>query len=405
MAGECRRLINRQYLRRATVLLAALALASLTACASTHSAMQVVATTPGALLSVQEQAVGAALPHASQRYLLAYRSRGVNGELLVASGFALLPKGTPPKNGWPVLAWAHGTTGVADICAPSAIYPGGPEDGYHQLVLPVLDWWLAQGYAVIAPDYQGLGTPGGHPYMDATSQLHSVDDAVLALHQLRPNAISPDWLVMGHSQGGAAALEVAAHGQADAPSLNLRGAIAIAPGGYRYADIATYVLSQPQLDPGVAAFLPIVLLGAEAADPSLKVDQLVSADMQPLMDLARSRCLSGLRKEVTESPASIFKKDADLKPLLSYLKQQSIEQMTPTVPVMFIQGADDKLVSAQGTHAYYRQLCKAGKTVFYHPVANGSHRDALTQSPPVSKAFIAYLNGQGTLPACTATSK
>ena len=30
-----------------------------------------------------------------------------------------VPKGKPPKGGWPVITWAHGTTGVADICAPS----------------------------------------------------------------------------------------------------------------------------------------------------------------------------------------------------------------------------------------------------------------------------------------------
>src|SRR4051794_3656476 len=40
-----------------------------------------------------------------------------NSQRLVA--VTVIPKGDPPSGGWPVMAWAHGTTGMADICAPS----------------------------------------------------------------------------------------------------------------------------------------------------------------------------------------------------------------------------------------------------------------------------------------------
>ncbi|WP_204264866.1 hypothetical protein, partial [Escherichia coli] len=83
------------------------------------------------------------------------------------------------------------------------------------------------------------------------------------------------WLVMGHSQGGAAASTVAAYGQKDAPELDLKGAIALAPGGYQYEGIAEYVLSHPNPEPSVAAFFPIVLLGAQAAEPSIIPENLV----------------------------------------------------------------------------------------------------------------------------------
>ena len=363
---------------------------------------QVSALHPGSLLSVQSTEVPATLAHAGERYVITYRSRGVQGEPIVVSGYALLPKGQTPKGGWPVLAWAHGTTGIADTCAPSQLYPGGPEYDYQVLMEKALDWWLAHGYAVVATDYQGLGTPGGPTYMDAVSQLHSVDDSVRALHRLRPGAFSPDWLVMGHSQGGAAALEVAAHGQADAPEFKLRGAIAIAPGGYHYSAIVPYLREHPQPPVGVAVFFPILLQGAQTAEPSLHVDDLISPDMQPLMVLAGSRCLSELRQEVHESPAHIFKQGADLKPLVSYLDRQAIEHMTPQVPVMIIQGEADQLVDPRGTKAWYQQTCKAGKTVFFDAVAHGSHRDALNQSPQGAQKFLAYLNGQKSLQSCAA---
>ena len=56
---------------------------------------------------------------------------------------------------------AHGTTGVADTCAPSEDYAGGPVHSYQQVADAALDTWLARGYAIVAPDYQGLGTRAG----------------------------------------------------------------------------------------------------------------------------------------------------------------------------------------------------------------------------------------------------
>lgn len=153
------------------------------------------------------------------------------GKPIVVSGYVLVPKGEPPEGGWPVLAWAHGTTGVADICALSGVYQDGPAYSYHAAAMGALDPWLEQGYAVVATDYQGLGTPGGHPYMNADSQLHTVVDSVRAAHHLLPDSLSANWLVLGHSQGGAAALAVAAGGQAYGSELQLQGAIAAAPGG------------------------------------------------------------------------------------------------------------------------------------------------------------------------------
>lgn len=139
----------------------------------------IAAKTPGTLLSIKEQTPDL-FTNASQRFLINYRSRGVNAEPIVTSGFILLPKGKAPKGGWPVLAWAHGTTGVADTCAPSEDYVGGPVHVYQQIAATALNAWLARGYAVVAPDYQGLGTPTLHPYMNAQSQLHTVVDAVRA---------------------------------------------------------------------------------------------------------------------------------------------------------------------------------------------------------------------------------
>src|SRR5438552_3898226 len=115
------------------------------------------------------------LAGASRNYLVLYRSSGIAGTAVADSGSLAIPRGTPPKGGWPVITWAHGTTGLADKCAYSI---GGP-------VAKDRDWaylgtWLRQGYAIVATDYVGLGTPGNHPYLNGIVEAHSVVDAVKA---------------------------------------------------------------------------------------------------------------------------------------------------------------------------------------------------------------------------------
>lgn len=359
------------------------------------------AKTPGTLLSIQAQNTDL-FPNASQRFLITYRSRGIQSEPIVASGFILLPKGKAPKEGWPILAWAHGTTGVADTCAPSSDYVGGPVHIYQQIAAKALNAWLARGYAVVAPDYQGLGTPSGHPYMNAQSQLHTVVDAVRTTHHLKPYKFNKNWYVMGHSQGGAASLAVAAYGQKDAPELNLRGAIALAPGGYQYEGIAEYVATHSQIDTSVAAFFPIVLLGAEAADPSLAPANLVSPEMVEILNQARSRCLSELQSDLKQAPKTVFKPNVNLTPLTNYLKKQSIENMIPTVPVMLVQGEKDQLVDSRGTYAYYQQICKMGKPIAFYPLKEGDHRDSLRQSEFLIGNFINSIENKKSLSTCSA---
>ena len=55
-----------------------------------------------------------ALKGASRNELLLYRSTGLAGEDIVVSGSLALPKGKAPKGGWPLITYAHGTTGAAD---------------------------------------------------------------------------------------------------------------------------------------------------------------------------------------------------------------------------------------------------------------------------------------------------
>ena len=48
-----------------------------------------------------------------------YTSKSPQRDQVAVSGSVAVPKGKAPKGGWPVITWAHGTTGLADSCAPS----------------------------------------------------------------------------------------------------------------------------------------------------------------------------------------------------------------------------------------------------------------------------------------------
>ena len=130
-----------------------------------------------------------------------YRSTTSSGSPAVVSGMLLAPDGPAPPGGRPVAAWAHGTTGIADRCAPSAtgnlFY-----DDYGAEGRRLLD----QGFVVAATDYHGLGTPGVHSYHVSDELALATIDSVSAAHQFEEvGPLTPSWVVVGHSEGGLAA--------------------------------------------------------------------------------------------------------------------------------------------------------------------------------------------------------
>jgi hypothetical protein len=113
----------------------------------------------------------AGAPMGAAAYKVLYRSTGLKGEPIAVSGLMVIPQGPVPAGGRPVVAWAHGTIGVAQKCGAS-LYPQS------------LTWvhglgdMLARGYVVTATDYPGLGTAGPHPYLIGESAGRAVLDSV-----------------------------------------------------------------------------------------------------------------------------------------------------------------------------------------------------------------------------------
>jgi pimeloyl-ACP methyl ester carboxylesterase len=175
---------------------------------------------PGKLLRTEPLPQDLVLAKAGIAVRLLYTSTdGLDGKTPIAvSGALFVPKGQAPAGGWPLLAWAHGTVGVADICAPSFA-------GRSQRDITYLNFWLSQGYAVVASDYQGLGTPGGHPYLAVRPEAYSVLDSIRAV-QGGGFGLSKKVVLIGQSQGGGAAFGTAGYAPLYAPELEVLGTVA-----------------------------------------------------------------------------------------------------------------------------------------------------------------------------------
>jgi pimeloyl-ACP methyl ester carboxylesterase len=174
---------------------------------------------PGKLLRSEPLDNTLSLANAASAQRILYSSTdGIDNKTpIVVSGALFLPKGTPPAGGWPVASWGHGTVGVADVCAPSW-------QGRSYRDVAYLNRWLAEGFAVVATDYQGLGVPGGHPLLNSRMAAYGILDAAKAVLAGVPG-LADKVLIVGQSQGGAGAFAAAAYAATYAPDLGVKGSI------------------------------------------------------------------------------------------------------------------------------------------------------------------------------------
>lgn len=151
--------------------------------------------------------------------VMTYQMPYLSGKLQAATALVFYPKTPKPIDGWRIVVWTHGTVGVGDACAPS----NNPINTNFQVAADAL---LQKGYVILAPDYEGLGTPGIHPYLHLESEALSAIYGVVALKTASPSEFEGSWMVVGQSQGGQASLGTAEYANYD---THFKGAVAGAP--------------------------------------------------------------------------------------------------------------------------------------------------------------------------------
>lgn len=336
--------------------------------------------------------------------LLNYTMPDINGGNRRENAVVLIPAGDAPEGGWPVLGWGHGTVGVADACAPSA---SGNLSGYDQY----LNSWLAAGYAIVAPDYEGLGTTGGHPYLHLDSEGRSINYAVAAATEAFAE-LSTSYALLGHSQGGHAVLGAASLSNEN-EEITLVGAVAIAPASQILAQGAlvkalytntaasdTERVTAAVSDLGFSAF---IAHGVKTVLPSFDIDSYYGADGQALQLATETSCLPQISADLTEAVPPILLAQNSVASILSPQSNQDqnvltyFESVEPGnralgAPLMIAQGLSDLTVFPDSTIALNGQLAAVSDTDI-NPLLNtyegANHVTVLTASFNDAAAFLA----------------
>src|SRR3954447_11417200 len=332
---------------------------------------------------------GAKLTSASSNRVVLYRSTGVDGRPVAVSGLVSIPKGKTPKSGWPVVTWAHGTSGIADECAPSRDTASNPAHLFNSHIYPLLNSWLKRGYAVVRTDYEGLGTPGDHPYLIGNSEGRSVLDMVRAARTADPR-ISKRVVIAGHSQGGQAALFAARLAPSFTPELQIRGTIAFAPASHLSEQIP---IARSINDPSpITAFSVMIARGLELAQPSLNVRSLLSDRTLGLYHFVGERCLGPLLADDAfgkVSPSEVFRSDADFGPITRALDaRDDPENLKIRTPVRIEQGTSDTTVLPIFTGQLVGDLKRNKATVVYRTYNKVGHGDVVTAAAKDSTAWL-----------------
>lgn len=396
--------------KRLSVLMIGALMPILTACQETQPSVvpqtAAISAAPGQLTGKAALAPADSVPGAGEALTITYLStNGVSGSGLVpVTGEVIYPSGPAPAGGWPIMAWEHGTVGIADECAPSR----NPHSARDQAYLAE---WLHRGFAIVATDYQGLGSEGTHPYLNARAEAYSVLDGIRAALSALPD-LRNEVMVVGQSQGAAAAFAATAFAPDYAPALLIRGTVATGI-PYMTPQIAASLLARAQkmapkkgdngeADPLVAYAL---LMGASQAglDPSFEGSQAFTPRAMAAFHAASSICLPALLDMVkTEhlSQRNAFTPDMG-KALAPVFRAMAFPTLRLKTPLFIGIGGKDRDVSPEGQLLLARDACKAGTVVQTHLYRAENHSGAVMASVPDSRIFTtAVMAGGNVVSSC-----
>jgi hypothetical protein len=328
---------------------------------------------PGALIRAVPIAGPSVLPD-SRAWAILYHSRDFDGRDVAVSGVVVAPPGAAPPGGRPVVVWGHGSSGLADRCAPSR---GGVMGAFGRDPLGGL---LQQGDVVAATDYQGLGTPGLARHAIGLSAGHAVLDAARAARGLDAGA-SGRVVLDGHSEGGHAVLWAAELAGAYAPELQVLGVAASAPGAELAATLKTATDRPTTVTSGA---MYIVVAWSDAY--RLPLDVLTPAGRKAV-DRVRTTCLEELAKD----PEHVAVHPADLlttPPWPALLARNTPGHAATPAPIFLAQGADDDRVTPAATGALVQRLCRLGDTVELRSYQHTGHFDIPAVARPDVLAWM-----------------
>jgi pimeloyl-ACP methyl ester carboxylesterase len=325
-----------------------------------------------------------------------YWSTNASGKLVAVSGVVFEPAGPPPDRPRTILAWAHGTFGLGDQCAPSQGFLQGKGAS-----APIVEVAAKAGAVFVASDYEGLGTPGAHPFMVNQSSGRNVLDSIRAAAQYtgRTGGDPTDAVIVGQSQGGAAALLAGELQPTYATDVRLHAVVAMsAPSGMDKLD--------EQLSGGPEfGYVLMTTFGFIAAYPELagRDKQLTSAGQAAMAGIP-DECLDTILAGSANKTTAEF----GIGPVLdapdfsALLRRNDPGYQKIGVPVMVVHGEKDATIPVENTRDLVRRYCGLGTTVAGRYYPDYGHVDVVSPALPVIvKFFNDSLAGKPAPSSCT----
>jgi alpha-beta hydrolase superfamily lysophospholipase len=326
----------------------------------------------------------------AQAWKVLYHSRALDGSDIAVSGVVVAPTDAAPEGGRPVISWAHGTHGLADKCAPS-------RRADMVSLLPSIGKVVSQGYVVAATDYEGLGTPGTHPYLVGESEARGALDIVKAAQQIRETGANDTTFVWGQSQGGQAALFAGEIQPTYAPELDLRGVVSGAP-----VTDATTMFPAAATIPETLGFAVMGLMGLEAAWPEAKVSDVLTPKALDRTKIVDEKCYGAVLDAFKQPVHQVVAQNpADVAPWPEIFAKDTPGSVPTTAPMLVYQGLSDDVVYKVFTDAYVKKACELGNTVDYKTFSGKDHyEENAAAEKDVLEWMQARLGGVGAPSAC-----
>jgi len=334
------------------------------------------------------------LSGASSIKVMTYNMVNVQGKTAEATALVMFPKIAQPKDGYRVVVWEHGTVGVGDSCAPS-------NNTINPRFKILADTLLAAGYVIVAPDYEGLGTKGIHPYLNLASEAKSALAAVKAAKDHYGTQLNGDWMSVGQSQGGQASIGTAEYANTD---ITYKGAVAGAPAsslGTIILDVAPNALAlieQQEIAGNVAldkrvsvdsyatllAYAALTGVGIKAYEPRFEYRDLFQTRTKSLAEFAEG--------STGENGLCLDSADPSLS-LINKFKEDIIKFMTdnPDKKVMDYPGLDANNFKSNETVQKFLLASQPGKKRLDKPVYIAQGKLDTNVPYPITQMMVAGL--------------
>ncbi|MGJ9420624.1 alpha/beta hydrolase family protein [Massilia sp. CMS3.1] len=353
--------------------------------------------------------------------LLVHSMPGIAGTPTPASSLLFVPRGSAPAGGWPVVAWAHGTTTPGlKTCAPSLspeLDGGLTRDGFKSDYVYQIGTLVDAGYVVVAPDFEGLGPVAtvAYPYYSASSLARSLIAGVRAAREAEPS-LSHRMAVFGHSDGGHAVLSVESR-MGEAPELQLVGTVASVP----YTSIAETAASfgrQSRAAGSAGAThtarmmeqfqVALMATGLMAQSPDFDPSAVMGPDLVRTLSDFRAACsvkaiglIDAAVKQKGKSFAGLkagWETQPQMKAFLEANDPYATPGFTLRLPTLVLQGTADPFVLEPITSRFVAKLSATGAPVKYKRYPGADHFSILRRSNADVQRFLTRQFGQAPAP-------